>query len=132
MSFRFRDDFIFESSYDCLAEAPEEVGCCFLEENLGFLLRYDLLFLNLDCLEAMDPISVILGRSIMFTILKVLEIFSRPYIQQESSSFFGILTCFGVTLKLFMLKSYCETFEMESAVRTMGARSSEPSSISLV
>ena len=86
-------------------EAPEEVGCCSLELNLGLLLRSDSLFLDLDCLEAIDPISVILGRSIMFTIMKGLDIFFRTSIQQESLSFFGILTCFGVTVKWFMSKS---------------------------
>ena len=71
---------IVASSSDCSAEAPEEVGCCSLEENFVLLLRADFLFLDLACLEAIDPISVILDGSIMFTILKGLEIFSRPYI----------------------------------------------------
>ena len=72
----FRDDLIVASSSDCLAEAPEEVGCCSLEENFGLLLRAYFLFLALACMEAIDPISVILGRSVMFNILKGLEIFS--------------------------------------------------------
>ena len=127
----FRDNLIVASSSDCSDEAPEEVGCCSLEENLGLLLRADFLFLALACLEAIDPVYVILGRSIMFTILKGLEIFSRPSIPQGSLSFFGSLTCFCVTVKLFMLKSDCETSEMESAVRTLCARSSAPISISL-
>ena len=93
---------IVASSSDFSTEDPEEVGCCSLEENLGLLLRADFLFLALACLEAIDPVYVILGRSIMFTILKGLEIFSRPSIPQESLSFFGSLTCFGVTIKLFM------------------------------
>ena len=57
--------------------------------------------------------------------------FSRPSITHKYFSFFGSLTCFGVTVKLFMSKSYCDTSEMESAVRTLGASSSAPSSISL-
>ena len=107
------------------------MGCCSLKENLGFLLRSDFLFLAMACLEAIDPISVILVRSVMLTILKGLEIFSRPSITQESLSFLGSLTCFGVTVKLFMSKSYFETSETESAARTLGARSYAPSSISL-
>ena len=79
----FRDNLIVASSSDCSDEAPEEVGCCSLEENLGLLLRTDFLFLSMDCLEAIDPISIILGRSIMFTILKGLYIFSRSSIPQE-------------------------------------------------
>ena len=75
-------------------------------ENLGLMLRDEFLFLALACLEEIDSISVILVISIMFTILKGLEIFSRPYIPQESLSFFSCLTCFGVTVKLFMSKSY--------------------------
>ena len=130
-SCRFRDDLIVASSSDCLAGAPEEVGCCSLEENLGLLLRAEFLSLALTCLEAIDPISVILGRSIMFTILEGLKIFSRPSILQEYLSSFGGLTCFGVTVKFFMSKSYCEISEMESAVRTLDASSSAPSSISL-
>ena len=68
----------------------------------------------------------------MFTILKGLEIFSRPSISQESLSFFGSLTCFGATVKLFMLKSYGETSEMNSAVRNLGARSVDLIIFSLV
>ena len=69
---------------------------------MGLLLISDLLFLALACIKAIDPISVILGISIMFTILKGLEISYRPSIPQKSLSFFGSLTCFGVTVKLFM------------------------------
>ena len=107
------------------------MGCFSLEEKLGFLLISDFLFLALACLETIDTISVILGRYIMFTILKGLEIFSRPSIPQESLSFFGSLTCFGVTVKLFISKSYFDTSEMDSAVRTLGDSSSAPISISL-
>ena len=67
----------------------------------------------------------------MFTILKGLEIFSRPSIPQESLSFFGSLTCFCVIVKLFMSKSYFETYEMNSAIRTIGARYSTLRSIIL-
>ena len=42
--------------------APEEVDCCSLEENLGLLLRDDLIFLTLSCLEAIDPIYVMFGK----------------------------------------------------------------------
>ena len=97
---RFRDDLVVASSSDCSLKAPGEVGCCSLEENFGFLLRADFLILTLACLEVFDPISAILGRSIMLTILKGLEIFSRPSIPQESLSFFGSLTCVGVTVKV--------------------------------
>ena len=38
---------------------------------------------------------------------------------------------FGVTAKFFMLKSYCETSEMESSVRTLVDRYSDPIYISL-
>ena len=69
-SFRFIDGLIVASSSDFLAEACEEVVCFYLEENLRLLLRYDFLFLALACMEVINPISVILGRSIMFTILK--------------------------------------------------------------
>ena len=99
--------------YYFLTEASDEVGCCYLEENLGLMLRANFLFLTLACMEAIDPISVILGIYIMFTILKGLEIFSRPSITHESLSFFVSLTCFGVTVKLFTSKSYCETYEMK-------------------
>ena len=67
----------------------------------------------------------------MFTILKGLEIFSRTSISKESLSVFSSLTCFGVTVNLFMYKSYCDTSEMKSAVRTMGDRSSACIYISL-
>ena len=60
---------------------------------MGLLLRADLLFLALACINAIDPISVILGISIMFTILNGLEILSRPSIPHESLSFFGTLKC---------------------------------------
>ena len=63
------------------------MGFCSLEENLGLLLRFDFIFLALACLEAIDLISGTLGISIMFTILKGLEIFSRPSIPQEYLSF---------------------------------------------
>ena len=96
---------------------------------MGLILRSDFLFLDLAFLEVIYPISVILGRSIMFTILKGLEINSRPYIPQESLSSFGSLACFGVTVKLFMSKSYFNTSEMDSAFRTLGARSSAPSAV---
>ena len=95
------------------------------------MLRAYFLFLNMACLEAVDPISVILGRTSMFTILNWLKIFSRPAIPQEYFSFFGSLTCFGVTAKLFMLKSYYETSETDSAVSTLGYKSSAAISISL-
>ena len=98
---------------------------------MGLLLRSDLLFLALACIKAIDPISVILRISIMFTILNGLEILSRPSITHESLSFFGTLKCFGVNSKLFMLKSYCETSEMESSVRTLVDRYSDPIYISL-
>ena len=57
--------------------------------------------------------------------------FSRPSITHKYFSFFGSLTCFGVTVKLFISKSYCETSEMESAFRILGERYSATSSISL-
>ena len=38
----------------------------------------------------------------------------------------------GVAVEFFMSKSYCETSEIYSAARTLGARSSTPSSVSLV
>ena len=94
------------------------------------LLISDFLFLALTCLGEIDPIYVILGISIMVTFLKGFEIFYRISIPQEFLSLFGSLTYFGVAVKLFMSKSYFETSEMESAARTLGARSSAPISIS--
>ena len=44
---------------------------------------------------------------------------------------FGSLKCFGVTLKLFMSKSYCETSKMDSVFGDIGDRSSAHRSISL-
>ena len=95
---------------------------------MELLLISDFMFLNLACLEAIDTISIVLGRSIIITSLKRLEIFSRPSVPQESLSFFGSLAYFDVTVKLFMSKLYCETSEMKSLVRTLGARSSPPTS----
>ena len=77
---------------------------------MGLLVRYDFLFLTLTFLGEIYPTYAILGISIMFTILKGLEIFYRPYIPQEYLSCFGSLTCFGVTVKLFISKSYCDTY----------------------
>ena len=126
----FRDNSIVASTFDFSEEAPEEVGCCSFEENMGLLLRANLLFLALACLEAIDPISFIFGVSIMFTSLKGLAIFTRPSIPHEYFSFFDSLTFFGVTVKLFMSNSYCEISEMESAVRTLSDGYSPPISIS--
>ena len=44
-------------------------------------------------MESIDPIYLILGSYIIFTILKVLGVFSIPSIPQESLLFFGSLTC---------------------------------------
>ena len=52
--------------------------------------------------------------------------FSSPSIPRESLYFSGILTCLGVTVRLSILKSYWVTSEMESVVRTLDARSSDP------
>ena len=76
LSCRFRDELIFTSSSDCLVGDPEVVGWCFLERNLGLLLRSDLLFLALANIEEIDPIYISLVSSIMFNILKGLEIFT--------------------------------------------------------
>ena len=57
-------------------EVDEEMGFCSLEGNFTLLLRADLLLLILSCLEAIDPISVLLRSSSMFTILNWLEMFS--------------------------------------------------------
>ena len=84
LSCRFINDLIAALSSYWSAEAPEEVGCSSLEENSGLPLISNFLFLDLVCLEKMDQIYVILGRSIMFTILKGLEIFYGPSISQES------------------------------------------------
>ena len=56
-------------------EAAEEMCFCSLERVYGLILKTDLLFLILSCQEAIDPISLILGRSGVFTILKGLEMF---------------------------------------------------------
>ena len=127
-SCRFRYDIIFTSSSGCLEVAPDEVDCCSLEVNFGLLLRADLLFLTLACQEAIDPICMILGSFIMFTILKGLDVFSRPSIPRD---FFCNFTFFGVTSRLSISKSYWETYEIESVFRTLGSRFSTPSSISM-
>ena len=75
---------IVASSSYYSAESLEEVVCCYLEGKLGLLLIADFLFLALACLEEIDLISFILGISVMFTILKGLEIFYRPSIPQGS------------------------------------------------
>ena len=77
------------------------------------LLRADILFLILDCLETVDLIYVMLGISSMFTILKGLEMFYRTSIPSESLSFFVSLKCLGVTVRLSTSKSYWVTSEME-------------------
>ena len=112
-------------------EAPEEVHICSLEGNVGLLLIANLLFLTLTYMKSIDPVSLMLGRSIMFTVLKGLGIFSRPSIPRVSLSFFGNLACFGVTVRLSMSKSYWVISEMELAASTLGARYSATSSISL-
>ena len=60
-----------------------------------------------------------------------LEIISLPSIPQGSLSFFVSLKFFVVNVKLFMLKSYFEAYEMESVVTNLVSRSSAPRYISL-
>ena len=86
---------------------------CSLEENFVLLIRADILFLILACLEAVDLIYVMLGISSMFTILKGLEMSYRPFTPRESLSFFCSLKCLGVTVRLSASKSYWVTSEME-------------------
>ena len=45
---------------------------------MGLLLRADFLPFSFVCLEATDPISLMLTFEEMFTVLKVLEMFSTP------------------------------------------------------
>ena len=49
-SCHFRYDLVAASSSDCLAEAPEKLGCCYLDKKMGFLLRADFLISTLACL----------------------------------------------------------------------------------
>ena len=48
-NFSFRDDIIVTLYYDWSVGAPEEAMLFSLEENFGFLIRADLLFLTLAC-----------------------------------------------------------------------------------
>ena len=67
----------------------------------------------------------------MFNVLKGLEMFSSPYMPVRYSLLLVILTCFGVTVGSYVLKSYWVTSEIASAARNLEAKSSAPSSVSL-
>ena len=99
--------------------------------NLGWWLREDFPLSLFACLEAKDPISLMFTFGEMFTVLKGSEIFSSPDIPARYSSFLGSLTCFGVMVRYSVLKSYWVTSDITSAVRTLEAKSSAPSSVSL-
>ena len=83
------------------------------------------------CLEATEPISLVFIFSEMFTVLKGLEMFSSLAMPERSSLLLGIMTFFGVTVIFSVLKSYWVTSEIASDVKTLEARSSDPSSVSL-
>ena len=98
-------------------------GCCW-EPTSCFWLRLFWMQLTLFLLSWEDTLCLLSWRGWRYYPgLLFHRIICRPI---------GSLTCFGVTVKLFMSNSYCETSEMDSAVRTMGGRNSNPSSIILV
>ena len=67
----------------------------------------------------------------MFTVLKGLGMFSSPDMPVIYSSLLLILTYFGVTVGYSVLKLYWVTSYIASAVRTLEAKSSAPSSVNL-
>ena len=99
--------------------------------DFGRMLCADFLPFFFAFLEATDPISLIFVLAAMFTIFKLLEIFSSPDIILRYSSLLGGLICLGVTVSSFVLKSYLLTYEIASAIRNLVARSSDPSSVNL-
>ena len=67
----------------------------------------------------------------MFAILKGLEIFSIPDMTLQYYLLLGGLTCLGVDMISFVLKSHFLTYDIASAIITVVSRSSYPSSVSL-
>ena len=67
----------------------------------------------------------------MFTVLKGSEMFSSPAMPVRSYLLIGILTCFSVTVRYSVLKPYWVNSDIASSVRTLEAKSSAPSSVSL-
>ena len=67
----------------------------------------------------------------MFAILKGLEIFSIPDMPLQYYLLLGGLTCLGVAIISFVLKSYFLTYDIASVIRTVVSRSYDPSSVSL-
>ena len=70
------------------------------------MISANFLTLLLACLEAMEPISLILVLSEMFTVLKEFDMFSSPVMNLKYYLLLGSLTCLGVTEISFVLKSY--------------------------
>ena len=66
----------------------------------------------------------------MFTVLKGLEMFSSTVMSVRSTLLLGSLMYYGVTVRSSVLKLYWVTYDIASAVRTLEARSSAPSSVS--
>ena len=74
--------------------------------TFGLMLNSDFITLFFAYLEAIDPISLVVVSSVLFTILTGLDIVSRHDIPLQSSSFFISLTCLGVTESSLVLNLY--------------------------
>ena len=120
------------SPYVMVSVVLGEEGLGSLWENSGWFISANLIYFFFACLEAIYPIYLIFVVAAMFTILKRLEIFSSPDMSLQSSSLLVTLTCLGVTVICFVLKSYWLTSEIACVVRTLVARSSSYIYISLV
>ena len=108
-----------------------EEGLGSLWNNLGWIINANFPPFLFAYLEATDQISLMFVLEAMLTILKGLHIFSVPAMPLRSYLFLVSLICLGVTVRSFVLKSYRLTSEIAYAVRTLVARSSDPSSVSL-
>ena len=67
----------------------------------------------------------------IFTVLKGLEMFYSPAMPVRYYLLLGSLMCFGVTVRFSILKSYWVTSDIAYALKTLEARSYDPSSVSL-
>ena len=74
------------------------------------------------CLEATELISMMFTFAEVFTVLKMLEIFSSPAIPARSSLLLISMACFDITVRSSVLKSYWVTSDIASAVRTLEAK----------
>ena len=73
---------------------------------MGWLIRADFTLFFFSYLEVTETISLMFIFADMFTVLKELEIFSSPDMPVRSYSLHSSLTCFGVTVRSSILKSY--------------------------